>query len=333
MTLVELLIVLAILGMLTGLLVSSADGLMDRARVEETERRGQAVVRALTSDGDRISRFIADMGRPPILVSPDKGKQLCELWAPAAEADGYAYHDADVEVVWPSGDTGMSPTTSFTLWCGWRGPYIQIGGDVFYDGWPEGGWSLLLEGESDFVDPDPETGGFDPSLLDNRLILRIRSLGANGTVDEGESDWCDVDRYFPSHGRFLPGTADLTVMLYAEDGELIEEGDFDRLRALLIVPDATSTACNAGYILIRWTEDPDPDKTVVDASSTTVIGNAVRLSIAQVRFTGLMPGPRLLYAYGFEDSDHDTARDGGEALTVILRPGSNETELYLKREI
>jgi type II secretory pathway pseudopilin PulG len=333
MTLVELLIVLAILGMLAGLLVSSADGLMDRARVEETERRGQAVVRALTSDGDHISRFIADMGRPPILVSPDRGKQLCELWAPATDADGYAHHNADVEVVWPSGDTGMSPTTSFQLLCGWRGPYITISGDAFYDGWPEGGWSLLLEGESDFTDPDPETGGFDPSLL-GRLILRIRSLGADRQADG--DDWCDIDREFPSQGNFLSGTADLTVTLYVKDGEEyrpIEEDDFDRLRGLLIVPDAISTACNAGFVRIRWTEDPDPDKTVVDASSTTVIGNAVRLSIAQVRFTGLMPGPRMLYAYGFKDSDHDTARDAGEPLTVILRPGSNETRLYLKREI
>lgn len=325
LTLVELLVVLALLGLTAGLIVDSGSQMSYRNRVDETLRRGRVLTRVVLGDTLDGGRFIADMGRPPRLISNAAGEQLSELW----EAATGSFALSNLSVTWPVGDTGMSPETSFDLWCGWRGPYLQIDETTWYDGWPDGGWSLLLEGEAGYADPD--ANGEMAAGLTGKTILAIRSLGSDRAV--GGTEWHETDREFPSSGDFLSKTADLVVTFQIDDGGLrnIVATDFDRLRALLVVPEATDTVCQAGYLRLLWTDDPVD--TTVEASSTEAVGGAERLSVAQVRFSGLMPGPRLIYAYGYLDADHDAAMDGGAPVLVNLEPGVNVITLRLDREI
>jgi len=332
MTLIELILVLLILAMLAGLLISSADTMMDRARVDETERRGQAVSQAICSDGSSCGRFLADLGRPPLLVRTDKGKQLSELWAPDERFAG-AYGRSAAIVDWGEEIQGVNPQTEFALDCGWRGPYLQPGNDVFYDGWPEGGWSLFLSGIG-WVDPDAD--GNMPSGCEGGMILKIRSLGADRA--EGGADWIDIDREYPAHGDFLSATADLLVTVFykpqAENGyRPVDENESDspnQLRLALLLP-AGNQAC---YVRLRWSDsewDFWKDNPRLSPEIKGLLA-AARISFSQVKLRGIIPGPRLIYAYGYRREGANAMAFYGRPIAVHLRPGDNEVASYLRRQ-
>jgi len=328
MTLIELLLVLAILAMLAGLLVSSADGMMDRARLDETERRGQAVVEAVLGDGKEASRFMADMGRPPILLSTESGKQLSELWEPGA--NGRRYGQATTPAVpWPLEDTGVSGLpTSFTLDCGWRGPYLDIPGTQFFDGWPAGGWSLFLS--PDLITKTlvhPNTDGSFPADHANKYILGFQSRGGDGKV--GGDSWVNKDITYP-HGDndFGNRRSELTVLVYVRDenepysyvpAEAVGDSPgYDCLRAALIVPEMSGTT-RAAIAHVR------------EASSGHEI--AFESDPSKPSDPPLFPGPRKLYVYAYKSGDKASLKSCGEPIPVDLKPGPNTVRVYLSKDL
>ena len=88
MTLVELLVVLAILALLTTVAVTSTDVLLSQGRYDATTRTLTGIQEAVLGldhgrqpDGTTIvSGFVADMGRLPVCTSADATVGLSELW-------------------------------------------------------------------------------------------------------------------------------------------------------------------------------------------------------------------------------------------------------------
>ena len=132
MTLVELLVVLAILALLTTVAATSTDVLLSQGRYDATTRTLTGIQEAVLGldhgrqpDGTTIvSGFVADMGRLPVCTSADATVGLSELWTNSGTLSPFAVQSSplDPEVVVP---------------CGWRGPYLRlnVGETALRDGW------------------------------------------------------------------------------------------------------------------------------------------------------------------------------------------------------
>lgn len=122
-SLLELLMVLTILAVLTGMAVRSLDGVEQQHRYEANLRVMQSIQEGILGspedrapDGTRtISGFVADMGRLPV--------ELSELWEnPGAATFDVRAATEDPQVFVPGG---------------WRGPYVRLPLDsnTLNDGW------------------------------------------------------------------------------------------------------------------------------------------------------------------------------------------------------
>lgn len=127
-SLLEMLIVLAILAALTTVAVQSLEPLEQQARFESTQRtlneiRGGLLTTGAVNGANSISGFVADMGRLPDVSSPQAFYNDLALGTnlPAYQA---------VNFITPEGGNMQLP-------CGWRGPYVKslASGDRFVDGW------------------------------------------------------------------------------------------------------------------------------------------------------------------------------------------------------
>lgn len=155
LTLVELLVVLAILAVMTTVAMTLTDSLVDQGRFDATRRTienlqaGVMGSAGTLDDGDGAG-FVADMGRVPLAVGADPATQLKELWeAPTDPALLYGLRMA-------AGDADVK------LFAGWRGPYLRLapvasGPAELRDGW--GNRFTLLR-----PDLTPATSG-DPIIL------------------------------------------------------------------------------------------------------------------------------------------------------------------------
>ncbi|MEO1528860.1 MAG: prepilin-type N-terminal cleavage/methylation domain-containing protein [Planctomycetota bacterium] len=153
LTLIEVVVVLAILAVLAGVAVRSLEPIADQTRFEATLRTldviEDAIVRdARLADGTRqISGFVSDIGRLPEstanLVDETGASELTERdeitgvvtarvplsTFPVAERTG------------PNATDANNPTnadcTGVRLRCGWRGPYVSVSNpaDGVRDGW------------------------------------------------------------------------------------------------------------------------------------------------------------------------------------------------------
>lgn len=199
LTLVELLIVLAILAIMTTMAVTATGTLLDQSRYDATQRTLLGIEEAILGpantrevDGSLIvGGFVADVGRLPLTVidagDPDGAyKQLRELWLPGA-LPAYGIYQVDVL----AGAPDMGPADKVSIRCGWRGPYLRLPpastgtAQLIRDGWgnpldilaptrvvaahgePVG---IVRSRGADFsVDPFPPAGDF---TSDQRVTLR-----------------------------------------------------------------------------------------------------------------------------------------------------------------
>jgi type II secretory pathway pseudopilin PulG len=158
MTLVELLVVLAILALLTTMAITSSDVVLGQGRYDATVRSLQEIQDAVLGPTNArqpdgavvVSGFLADVGRLPL--------SLAELWSKPNGLAAFAIR--------PASDTDVR------VGSGWRGPYLRlpIGVESLYDGW----------GNSYQVSTDA-----------NGWITAVTSLGADG--QSGGSENYDAD--------------------------------------------------------------------------------------------------------------------------------------------
>ena len=226
MTLIELLIVLALLGGLATIALTSMGDLSARNRVDTTRQRLDAIRNAVIGDGINPGRFLADMGRLPRVYDDsnkaedeEDGYALRELWEDVGMI-GYdkvaseALADADGRMNWP--DTFPGLPAQVTLYCGWNGPYLLIPGKKLFNGFGSD-FRLLLQNSDSLAwttaDPDRQNG---------ETIYGVQSLGLNNDQDMSFPEWLaeDMVREFVNRAEndvpLLPKTT-LTVVVMARN--------------------------------------------------------------------------------------------------------------------
>lgn len=216
LTLVELIVVLAIVVMLAGAAISATEGALEEARYDTTQRTlaniEDAVLGPFDQQGPAIqparpwaSGFVSDMGRLPKVVGTDPETMLEELWKLPAGATPFAVQQ-------PPGD----PTLQIA--CGWRGPYLRIGlgAPRLFDGWGRAFAYSKADGSA------ANAGDF---------IAQFGTLGADGAIGGANYD-ADLKSAIhattvtpvvgPRHKGFIPirvtpttaGTVTLIVRVY-----------------------------------------------------------------------------------------------------------------------
>ncbi|MCC5844403.1 MAG: prepilin-type N-terminal cleavage/methylation domain-containing protein [Verrucomicrobia bacterium] len=105
LTLLELVVVLAILALLSGLAMRSVTGLFEQSRYEQNERLMRDLEEALLGDAG----FVRDMGRLPQATGTDPLTLLSELWEQGALPD-----------------YSLQTLSGVRIGGGWRGPYLRL---------------------------------------------------------------------------------------------------------------------------------------------------------------------------------------------------------------
>jgi len=201
-TLLELVVVLAVLAILTGMAVASFTAVEDQTRVDVTIRTLEGIRDAVAGnpderdpDGTRINRsFVSDIGRLPRTVKrslvDDAGitrdtLTLDELWiGPTDPLQLFELRQATVTNL----DTASAAYVDSNIYVGtgWRGPYLSLGtSNRLRDG-----HRFLIENPA-LSTPDSSrsffrTSGDLPIGAENIPIEAIRPGGANGLILAGE---------------------------------------------------------------------------------------------------------------------------------------------------
>jgi prepilin-type N-terminal cleavage/methylation domain-containing protein len=211
LTLVELLVVLAILAVMTTVAMTLTDSVVDQGRYDATRRTIESVENAILgpanqtdADGSRlISGFVADVGRLPVAVGSDPRTQLQELWLPGTLKPYQAWipaEDADVKLL-----------------AGWRGPYLQLPPATpdLRDAWGEAFILLnaasepLANGEAPAaIQAKAESGNvYRPGLTSTRLLTAYAAQVSGAVVDVDPTKSDDPSKDSEAKG-------DVTVRLY-----------------------------------------------------------------------------------------------------------------------
>jgi prepilin-type N-terminal cleavage/methylation domain-containing protein len=139
-TLIEVIVIIAVLAILAGAMAPLATRVMDSSRQDLTLQRQQAIYQAIMGDPSAPgSGFLSDIGRLP-------GSDLTEL-ATQQSLPSYAIQSCG---------TGM----------GWRGPYLLQGIDA--SGHPLDGWGTPMDfvnGQIRSAGPDQQMGTAGDNLL------------------------------------------------------------------------------------------------------------------------------------------------------------------------
>jgi prepilin-type N-terminal cleavage/methylation domain-containing protein len=323
-TLLELLVVLAILGIVTTLAVRSLDQVEDQHRYESTLRRLEEIEFAVlgspddrTADGARtLGGFVADMGRLPVASVSAAGAalELRELWEnpglPLFDVrPATAPHLTDVEHQDPA---VLVPG-------GWRGPYLRLplGAAGLLDGWGRAIATPLA--------PDPAT-------LDGAGYGRLRDA-ADAPVTVGQP--VGIVRVLGADGRLGPGGTgydrDLNLLLAGRFGAAIH-GQVDLEQADGPMPPNPEN--NVREVVVVRVFGPDPD----NAAQIEVVHTEVPFTSNPVIFTippapALTSGLRVVRAYLQPVGELATASALRRSTVrqVTLRPGMNLLNLVIDR--
>ncbi len=214
-TLIELLIVLAIIGAVATLALDQSSEVVDQTRYDLTEQNGAEIQNAIIGDVENGGRFLRDMGRLPMVLSTDEGKVLEELWnADSAvrwsEVSLLDMNNVSSTVKWsePERTWGTLPNNIF-LSAGWRGPYLNMGArSELYDGWGNP-WVVDIE---TYIDDNENSGSGDgfkdevwrdnnssSTVADatvNDVVHGVKSLGRDQALDTGSESWQNIDKTF-----------------------------------------------------------------------------------------------------------------------------------------
>lgn len=314
MTLIELVVVLALLAGLAAMTLTGVGDLGNRARYDETTARMKQIRLAIVGDGADVGRFVRDMGRFPIVHTDADGVRLEELWRDPG-AIGYGTVSRDLSAgpwQWPEWATfggHLPPTVALT--CGWNGPYLLVNDPdtaAFYDGF---GNFWRVEGSA--------VGA---------VITNLTSVGSDDA--RGGSTWDESDRTL-DFGALTP-TTELTVLIRARTSNHPHDSAWRAVEAV----GATVVGTNAlPYQLHKihvalftpavGAATADTNRLLLPLMATDVSGS--------VTFFDLMPSECRVYAYGYRGDPADPTSlqtSGRELEPVILKPGRNTITLYVR---
>ncbi|MDR1491407.1 MAG: type II secretion system GspH family protein [Planctomycetaceae bacterium] len=324
MTLIELVIVLGILAALAGSVLTMTASLNDRARYETTRRRldeiGIAIVGSPTEP--EASRFLNDMGRLPIQKVGD-GKALSELWECNRKYPGVVSMDYNI------GTVANPIWRPITLNAGWRGPYIHIAGEKFYDGF---GWEFY-------------TGTMNANAdWEDNTIDSVGTYGADGKEDKDDEEedtsveWQNKDDIrIDFSDRAL---AELTVQIHVKDGSgWTSPTNADVQNVVVFSPyvdengDAyirQTVATKAASAAWAKSDDDTWFSTPNNTSVPTITKPApvILTEPNELTFYKLTPGIRKLLVYGTYGDDNMPKESG--VVTIKLQRGSNMVNIYLR---
>ena len=297
-TLLELVVVVAILTILAGVAVRSMDGLDQQARFDATQRCMRDISDAALATGQNsdvsllVSGFLADMGRLPIAIGTDPNLQLQELWSNPRNLQPFA--------ILPAQTNPACCDPEVLVACGWRGNYLRlgVGQSALVDGWGQA-FDLLS---------DPNSG---IRATAGEIVAAVRSRGANGTLDSGATANYD---------------ADVMVSLAAGGSSSTVSGRVFKLDAgtgQLCDPDSNNGAVTVLYF------GPDPNTGRPWAQSLTV---PTPFTSVTYSFAGT-PGPRVIRAYqGVATTAGNWATAPVKSIPVrlTLLPGGQAKDLILR---
>ncbi|MEL6109331.1 MAG: prepilin-type N-terminal cleavage/methylation domain-containing protein [Planctomycetota bacterium] len=151
LTLIEVVVVLAILAVLAGVAVRSLEPIADQTRFEVTQRSldvtEEAILRdARLPDGTRqISGFVSDIGRLPDSIAnlvDETGMstlaRIDEFGNTVSVAlSGFPVADRAGPIATDSNNPTNVDCSEVSIRCGWRGPYVTVSdpADGILDGW------------------------------------------------------------------------------------------------------------------------------------------------------------------------------------------------------
>jgi len=288
LTLIELVVVLAILATLGTVMVVQSDGLADQARYEQSARtletiRDAVIGREVMTGEDPTSvapGFVADVGRLPRAGAAEDMSELWDIDASGTAPTRFALQnldDFDADDLW--------------IACGWRGPYVRlpIGSSELRDGW---GRSLVLS----------DTGGGDVS--DGELIGAVAS-GGSGIGDSFDVNMDDV------------------VFESTVPSELVNQAAGDvTLRLVFVEP---STPSPEYYAVVRLYGPVDGAAGVSAQSAVLTFDPIADPTLTQtVTFTDVPIGPKLMRAYQLSTNTPPSTTAGDADADLTGQPKSDE---------
>lgn len=326
-TLLELLVVLAILAIVTALAVRSLDGVQDQHRYEGNqigfEQLNAAIVGSeddRAPDGTRtVSGFVADLGRLPRTVTRTINTSplltLEELWDRGSIPPFAVRRATGIEITTPADEDAQ-----IVLAVGWRGPYLRpaLRAETLLDGWGNPYVSPVSGSE-----PAPRLldASGSPLTTPGQSIGQIQHLGANGIPG---GDLYDQDDVLDLAGDFQ-ATLRGSIRVISEDPDDPE----DTLEA--IPPPGTKSVTVRVF-------GPNPENAaqlaVIARTTVEFASNPITWAIPASP-AGATVGPRMVRAYlhasGDDVAGSATRRSAVKSVTV--RPGENVVDFKIDRSI
>jgi len=241
LTLIELVVVLAILAALTGVAVRSLEPIADQTRYEATQRQLTEVDHAflhrqVSSESVAYTGFVTDMGRLPIARVIAGETQASELYISNPAMNPFSIEAVDD----PETDEDESLRTNNVILvaAGWRGPYLPLapGSDVIRDGYSQSLSLFNLAGNL---------------VSDGEAIVDISSRGSNDLINLSDVGY-QRDLRLPG-GPFLAARfqGDVPVRVTDSDGMTIPTLNPDeRLLVRVYGPGPDSSGINGEGVLL-----------------------------------------------------------------------------------
>ena len=321
-TLIEMLVVLAILAAVTTLAIRSAGNLQSQARYQQTTREMEDISAAIIGtahsrepDGTaQVTGFVADMGRLPRAVGSDPLTQLQELWIQPAGAVLYGARS-------PSFDS------SVTIVSGWRGPYLLLGmgKTELRDGWGNP-FDLLKADQTTVVNAGD-------------AVEVLRSRGSDNAVDASIPTVKDynTDVYAGLNVTSMPtNSSGQTVSYAASIGNRFQ----GQISGNISFFDATSgtykplDSTKGDIVVCYYGPNPatgDVNTITITFSATSAPLNANPSSLPYAFAANFPIGPCVIRAYqGNSLSNATFATYKSQVTRLVLLPGGQTKDLVLQ---